>query len=84
MSRETEPRAALRTWILEKNGELAESELADDTPLVERRILTSLDVMDLILFLERLRGRPVDVQSLGAGSFRDVDTIVSGFLESDA
>lgn len=71
---------ALRRWVLERNPELEESELSDDTPLIERRYLTSLQVADLLVFLEELRGEPVDPTRLKPGVFRSIDTIHQAFL----
>jgi hypothetical protein len=73
-------RERLRQWILEKSGKLAAAQLRDDTPILEQRILTSLQLPELILFLEELSGRPLDVSQLKPGVFRDVDTICRNFL----
>jgi acyl carrier protein len=67
-------RAALREWIVRTGGRAGA--LRDDTPILEQRILTSLHVLELILFLERLTGRPIEVERLRPGAFRDVDSIV--------
>ena len=56
-------RAALRAWILERRPGLDPAALRDDTPLLKSRVLTSLDLLELITFLERLRARPLDVRS---------------------
>jgi hypothetical protein len=57
--------------------------IADDTPLVESGLLTSLMVADLLLLLEELRGCPLDPAALSPGAFRDIDTIVSRFLQEE-
>jgi acyl carrier protein len=77
-------RAQLRDWVVRTSIRIARDELKDDTPLLEHRIITSLQVMDLILFIESLSGRPVDVEQLRPGLFRDVDTICRHFLEDRA
>jgi len=71
-------RAALREWILQ-HGKVAPAELLDDTPIIERRIVSSVQVMDLILFLEELRGAPIDVERLKPGAFRSIDVITANF-----
>ncbi len=71
---------AVRQWVLERNPDLKEADLADDTPLIERRYLTSLQVTDLLMFLEELRGAPVDPAHLEPGVFRSIDTIHQAFL----
>ena len=77
---EAEVRAALREWIVKTSGRIRPQALRDDTPILEQRILTSLHVMELILFLENLTGRPIDPQRLKPGVFRDVDTICRNFV----
>ena len=36
------------------------------------------------MFLERLRGAPIEIENLKPGVFRDVDTIARTFLEPRA
>jgi len=74
-------RAALRAWILERRPGLDPAALRDDTPLLKSRVLTSLDLLELITFLERLRARPLDVEELGPGAFHDVNAVCRNFLE---
>lgn len=80
----TSLRAQLRDWVVRTSVRITRDELTDDTPLLEHRIITSLQVMDLILFIESLSGRPVDAEQLRPGRFRDVDTICRHFLEDRA
>ena len=56
MNLEHNSRVQLRHWVLAKNGKIRPEELDDHTPILEQRIITSLQVMDLILFLEQLTG----------------------------
>jgi hypothetical protein len=78
----SEAREAVRIFIAESSGDGARAEeIGDRTPLVERRLLTSLMVADLLLFIEELRGVPIEASSLGPGCFKDIDTIVSTFFE---
>ena len=73
-------RSALRSWVLARNPELPPAELTDRTPLISRRLVTSLQVVELLLFIEELRAGPVDPRSLAAGAFADVDTIARTFF----
>jgi hypothetical protein len=75
----TELREALREWIVRTSGRIGHEALRDDTPILEQRILTSLHVLELVLFLEQVTGRPIDVGRLQPGVFRDVDTICRSF-----
>jgi hypothetical protein len=58
-------------------------ELADDTPIFRNGILKSVQVTDLILYIEELAERSVDVEKIKPGVFRDVDTIYRSFFASD-
>ena len=58
--------------------------IADDTALLENRVITSFDVLDLILHLERASGRTIRRDQLVPGSFRDVRTIARVFLGAPA
>src|ERR671933_1160057 len=49
---------AIRQWVLERNRDLEVGDLADDTPLIERRYLTSLQVADLVLIRRRAEVSP--------------------------
>ena len=74
-------REQLREWIVATSGRISRAGLRDDTALLELRVITSLQLMDLILFVEALAGRQIDVERLNPGSFRDVDAICRNFLE---
>lgn len=54
-----------------------------DTPLLVERVITSFDVLDLLLHLEEISGRPVNRTQLVAGSFRDITTIARVFLAAE-
>ena len=79
----TAARAQLHEWVLAKNGRMAAAELTDDTLILARRVVNSLQVMDLILFIERLRGVPVDVRQIKPGCFRSIGAIVESFFGED-
>lgn len=80
MKTEAEIKQALREWIAKTSGKIDAQSLSDRTPIIERRIISSLQVMDLILFLEQLSDRPVEIDQLKPGVFRDIDSIYSGFF----
>ena len=75
-------RQRLHEWVV-AGGRISSGELKDDTPLLEQRVITSLQVMDLILFIESLTGRAVDAARLVPGAFRDIDSIARNFVEVD-
>lgn len=57
--------------------------IGDDTPLLEERVITSFDVLDLILHLERASGQRINRTQLVPGSFRDIETIARVFLATE-
>jgi acyl carrier protein len=74
-------RAELRTWIVAtSSGKIRLEELRDDTPILEQRIISSLHVAELIVFVESLRGGPVDLTRLDGKSLRDIDSVCATFL----
>jgi acyl carrier protein len=78
---ESEIKSALRTWIVDRAKDKP-ADMKDDTPVLETGILSSLDVVELILFVEHLKGGEVEVDDLNAESIRDVNAIYSTFFEA--
>jgi acyl carrier protein len=81
---ETEVKGALRTWIIAKSKHAEASALTDETPILEKRILSSLQVMDLILYIEQLSKAPMDPESLKPGVFSSVNRIYDTFFQGKA
>jgi len=79
MKTETEVKWALRDWISRK-GKIKAEDFSDQTPIVEQRIISSVQLMELILFIEDLSGNSIDVKSLKKGMLRDIDTIYDTFF----
>ncbi len=80
MKPENDIRTRLRDWVIAKNGTIRPEELDDQTPILEQRIISSLQVMDLILFLEQLTDRPIEVEMLQVGVFRSIDMLYQHFF----
>ena len=66
----------LRHWIAHKRNRDVQT-ITDDINLIEERIISSLEVMELILFIESIGGK---TGNLRAGVFRNLDTIVETFF----
>jgi acyl carrier protein len=79
MKNEIETKTALRDWIVRK-AKIQPEDLNDRTPFLEQRIISSVQLMELILFMEDLSGKPIDVKALKKGMLRDVDTIFRNFF----
>ncbi|MEB3284780.1 MAG: hypothetical protein VKN33_05795 [Candidatus Sericytochromatia bacterium] len=80
MVTESQLKEALRSWLSQKNPAVPVETIGDDTPLIDQRLLTSIQVMDLALFLEDLRGEPLDMTRLRAGAFSSINAIWSTFF----
>ena len=80
LSSEGEARQALRQWVRDHSPVPPDQDFSDTTPLIASGHLTSLQVTDLLLFVEEMRHAPLDPASLRPGVFRDIDTIYATFL----
>ncbi len=80
MKTELDAKRSLKEWI-KAASKKADIVVLDDTPIIEERIITSLQVMDLILFIEQITDNPLDVADLKPGVFKDVNTIYKNFFE---
>lgn len=72
-------RAKLRQWILD-HAKAPASDLGDDTPILDTGILSSLDIVELVLFIESLKGDEVDPDNIEPESFKSVDAMMKGFF----
>ncbi len=79
MRSDSEIRDALRVWVLNKASGLEPDELTDRTALFERRHLRSVHLPELLLILEGLCGRPIEVEDLQPEDFRNIDTLLTRF-----
>ena len=80
MNTEKHVRDALRQWIANTSGKASAGDLTDDTPLFRGGILKSVQISDLILYIEELAECAVDVEQIKPGVFRDIDTIYRNFF----
>lgn len=72
-------RARLKQWIRD-HAKAPAIDLADDTPILDKGILSSLDVVELVLFIESLRGDEVDPDAIEPETFRSIDAMMKGFF----
>lgn len=80
MSNEQEIKQVLKEWIAKKSKACDISSLMDDTLILEKRIITSVQIMDLILYLENLTNRPVNIDQVQPGVFSSIDSIYTAFF----
>lgn len=76
-----EVKELLRQWIFKNARRPIDGELRDDTPILEQRVISSLQVMELILFVERTSGRAVRAAQLRPSAFRSIEDIYHTFFE---
>ena len=84
MKSELEIRAHLAHWVSERSKHARAEEISGDTAILERRLITSLELMELILEIEGLSGQSLDVSGLRPGDFRDINTIYEKFFARKA
>lgn len=73
-------RKNLRRWILDHSKAQVKGDLTDDTPILEQGILSSLDIVEFVLYIESLRGEEVDTDAIEPDVFTSVDTLWTGFF----
>ncbi len=70
----------LRGWILERAG-AGEDRLTDnEMPILDEGLLSSLDIVEFILFIESLRGEEVDIESIEPEVFTNLRTLYEAFF----
>ena len=81
---ENETRAALRAWVRDTSEKLDDTDITDDTRIFKDGILQSIHVMDLILMIEHMSERAIDVDKLETGLFSSVNTIYEEFFSGES
>lgn len=77
---ESEIRTKLRNWIVKHAKVPAGPELSDQTLILEEGILSSLDIVEFVLFIESLRGEDIDVDDIDPQVFTSIDTLHAAFF----
>ena len=71
----------LKNWVVGKSKNIESvDQISDDTPILEQRLITSLQVMDLILFIQSMSATAVQIENLKPGVFKDINTIYTNFF----
>lgn len=77
---EQEIRAKLRDWIVKHSKAPAKANFSDDTKILEEGILSSLDIVEFVLYIESLRGEDIDTDDIEPSVFTSIDTLYSAFF----
>jgi len=73
---EAEIRRLIRQWIVQHGKrDVRIGELTDSTPILENGLLSSLEVAELVLYLEHLLGAEIALENLEAEVFQSVDSL---------
>jgi acyl carrier protein len=72
----------LRQWIVEHARGGDPGSMDDTTPILDSGILSSLDVVELVIFIESLRGEEVDVDSIEPEALLNVDSLFETFFKA--
>lgn len=81
---EAEIRIQLRSWILERSGAPADRLSSDELPILDEGLLSSLDIVEFILFIESLREEEVDIEAIEPEVFTNINTLYEAFFEDKA
>ncbi|WP_030542502.1 hypothetical protein [Streptomyces albus] len=68
----------VRDWILERNPDL--TELRPETDIIDSRIVDSLQFVELVLFIEDLRGTALGSDDVSLDAFRTLKSIEQTFF----
>jgi acyl carrier protein len=77
---ESEVRAKLRSWIAKHTKATGKSAFTDDTHILEEGILSSLDIVEFVLYIESLRGEDVDTDDIEPQVFTSINTLYTAFF----
>ena len=77
-------REELRIWIHDRSGAPPDQLSRDDQPILDEGLLSSLDVVEFILFIESLREEEVDIEAIEAEVFNSIDTLIAAFFPDAA
>ena len=72
---------SLRDWLKSANPNHATIDIDADTDIIESRILESLQMVELILFLEKDTGRAILVEELNPAKLRTLNSIYNNYFE---
>jgi acyl carrier protein len=77
---ESEVRAKLRDWIAKHAKKPIGAEFDDHTPVLDLGILSSLDIVEFVLYIESLRGDELDPDRIQPEAFSNVNALYSAFF----
>ncbi len=80
---ETEVKLKLKDWIIDRSKiPVTDGQLKDDTPIIDDGYLSSLDIVEFILYIESLLGEELDMDELEPEMFVSTNTMYETFFAS--
>ncbi|MFT7074526.1 MAG: acyl carrier protein [Planctomycetota bacterium] len=73
-------RQQLRSWIAERAHLSSAKELEDDTQILEQGLISSLDVVELMLFIESILEEEIDADDIEPDVFQSIDRLYEHFF----
>ena len=73
-------RTELRSWIQDRARGRGADTVLDDTPILDRGYLTSLDVAEFVILIESLRNEEIDADLIEPASFTSLNQIWDVFF----
>jgi acyl carrier protein len=77
---ESEIIGQLRDWILERAGADSDRLTDNEMPILDEGLLSSLDIVEFILFIESLREEEVDIENIEPEVFTNLRTLYDAFF----
>jgi len=82
---EADVKSKLRSWIVNRSKQkVADHEITDDTPVIEAGYLSSLDVVEFVLYIESLLDDEIELEDLEPEVFTSTNTMYATFFGRDA
>lgn len=78
---EADVRARLKSWILEHSKSAVPPDFSDVTPILEKGLLSSLDIVEFVLYIEHLRDEELDTEDIDPEVFTSIDTLYKAFFQ---
>ena len=77
-----EVKSKLREWIRGRSKRpIGEFDLDNDTPIIEAGYLSSLDIVEFVLYVETLIGDEIDLEDLEPEVFTSTNTMYQAFFD---
>jgi acyl carrier protein len=77
---ESAVRGQLRSWIIKHAKNPPGTDFSDETLLLEQGILSSLDIVEFVLFIENVRGDEVDTDAIEPDAFTSINALYTAFF----